>query len=200
MYLHVGREWGAHITVEVGFSYSAISQEPRTHFVYERVGTDGVILYNREKHPFEVRNSRGTQHLPWHPEKSLVGMCKEFAHSLGAGQPQQMPTARDGVVASRIAQGAKQDAIRTRQQPALSSASRATDVYLVPHDTPIDEMDLPLSSPTTRGNELTYDTDGGFFERMRSIATFFTLEVDRRQTPTRQFFFQLVLPDLRHWN
>lgn len=119
------------------------------------MGTDGVIRYNREEHSFELRNSHGTQHLPWHPEKSFVGMYEEFARSLDTGQPQQMPTARDGIVASRIAQDATEEAIRTRQQPALSSSARATDVHLAPHDIPIDEMDLPLSSPTTRGNEST---------------------------------------------
>jgi predicted dehydrogenase len=151
MYLHMGHDCGAHTTVEVGFSYNATSQEPRTHFLYELIGTDGVIRYNREEHSFELRNSHGTQHLPWHPEKSFVGMYEEFAQALESGESQQMPTARDGIMASRIAQAATKEATQTRKQPRPSSTSRASDVHLDPDEVPLDAMDLPMSSPTTRG-------------------------------------------------
>lgn len=151
MYLHMGHGCGAHTTVEVGFSYNATSREPRTHFMYELVGTDGTIRYNREEHSFQLRNSHGTQHLPWHPEKSFVGLYEEFARALESGSPRQMPTAQDGIMASRIAQAATEEAIRTRKQPELSSTARAEDVHLDPEEVPFDSMHLPMSSPTTRG-------------------------------------------------
>ncbi|MEF8817696.1 MAG: Gfo/Idh/MocA family oxidoreductase [Salinibacter sp.] len=150
MYLHMGHDCGAHTTVEVGFSYNATSQEPRTHFLYELVGTDGVIRYNREEHAFELRNSHGTQHLPWHPEKSFVGMYEEFARALESGRPQQMPTARDGILASRIAQDATEQAIRERNQ-SPPDQEQAVDVQGDPHEIPLDAAHLPMSSPTTRG-------------------------------------------------
>lgn len=151
VYLHMGHDCGTHTTVEVGFSYNATSQDPRTHFLYELVGTDGVIRYNREEHAFELRNSYGTQYLPWHPEKSFVGLHEEFARALSSGRPEQMPTASDGIVASRIAQAATDEAIQTREQPPSSSRTRATDVHLDGHEVPLDAADLPLSSPTTLG-------------------------------------------------
>lgn len=153
MYLHMGHSCGTHTTVEVSFSYNATSKEPRTHFQYEIVGTDGVIRYNREEHSFEVRNSHGTQHLPWHPEKSFVGMYDEFARVLESGEPLQMPTARDGIRASQIAQQATEEAIRERRQAATSETIEGADIRAITRGIPLDEMDLPMSSPTTRGRE-----------------------------------------------
>ena len=60
LYLHMGHACGAHTMVEMSFSYNATSREPRTHFQYELIGSDGVIRYNREEHSFELRNSHGT--------------------------------------------------------------------------------------------------------------------------------------------
>lgn len=150
VYLHMGHACGAHTNVEVSFSYNATSREPRTHFQYELIGTDGVIRYNREEHSFELRNSHGTQHLPWHPEKSFVGLHEEFARALSSGSPEQMPTAGDGILASRIAQKATDQAVRERNQPNLSEKRRATDVH-VTRDIPLDDVDLPVNSPTMRG-------------------------------------------------
>lgn len=153
MYLHMGHGCGAHTTVEVGFSYNATSKEPRTHFMYELVGTDGTIRYNREEHSFQLRNSHGTQHLPWHPEKSFVGLYEEFARALRSGEPEEMPTAKDGILASRIAQVATEQAIRNRDQPSLTKTGRVGDVHAISDQIPLDSADLPMSSATMRGEE-----------------------------------------------
>ena len=115
MYLHMGHECGAHTMVEMSFSYNASSREPRTHFQYELIGTDGVIRLNREEHSFELRNSKGTQWLAWHPEKNFWGMHAEFSHVLSTGQLRNMPTANDGLLATRIARIATEEAIRDRE-------------------------------------------------------------------------------------
>ncbi len=116
MYLHMGHENGVHTMVEMSFSYTATASEPRSHFQYELIGTDGIIRYNREEHVFEVRNSRGTEWLQWHPEKNFAGMHTEFAHALFTGQPRHMPTGQDGLIATRIARSATEQAIRERVQ------------------------------------------------------------------------------------
>ena len=85
VYLHMDHACGAHTMVEMSFSYNATSAEPRSHFQYELIGTDGVIRYNREEHTFEVRNSRGTLHLPWYPEKNFRGMYEELARATRRG-------------------------------------------------------------------------------------------------------------------
>ncbi|MGF1669495.1 MAG: Gfo/Idh/MocA family protein [Balneolaceae bacterium] len=147
VYLHMGHSCGAHTKVEVSFSYNATSLDPRTHFLYELIGTDGVIRYNREEHSFELRNSHGTQYLPWHPEKSFVGMYREFAKSLKTGKPGDMPTANDGILASRIARTATEEAIRNRDKPSTKNPSSqmiAADVQADPEEIPINFMHLPM--------------------------------------------------------
>lgn len=150
VYLHMGHSCGAHTTVEVSFSYNATSQEPRSHFLYELIGTDGVLRYNREEHSFELRNSHGTQHLPWYPEKSFAGLYEEFTRALRNGETGNMPTARDGITASRIAQAATEQAIRERAQSGVdvpASEARATDVHLHTDEVPLDHVELPAPPP-----------------------------------------------------
>lgn len=115
VYLHMGHQCGAHTMVEMSFSYNATSREPTSHFQYELIGTDGVIRYNREEQSFVLRNSHGTQHLAWHPEKNFAGMHHEFARALTTGNPDKMPTAEDGLVVTRIARAATEQAIRDRE-------------------------------------------------------------------------------------
>lgn len=119
---------------------------PGTNFLYELIGTDGVIRYNREEHSFELRNSHGPHHLPWHPEKSFVGIHAEFAKALKSGRPGNMPTARDGIMASRIAQAATEQAIRDRKQADLPAKTRVADVHAISGETSLDTMDLPMTS------------------------------------------------------
>lgn len=147
VYLHMGHSCGAHTMVEMSFSYNATSLEPRTNFLYELIGTDGVIRYSREEHSFELRNSHGTHYLPWHPEKSFVGIHQEFARALETGRPGDMPTARDGLMASRIARTATDQAIGERgpsSQACPSSQSPAADVQATPDEVPLDTLDLPV--------------------------------------------------------
>jgi predicted dehydrogenase len=130
--------------VEMSFSYNTTSKEPRTHFQYEIIGTDGVIRYNREEHSFELRNSHGTQHLPWHPEKSFTGMYVELLKALQNETPGNMPTADDGIKATKIAKAATDQAIRERDKPSIgcpSTKERASMGRLYGGDVPMDFVD-----------------------------------------------------------
>lgn len=118
MYLHMGHDCGAHTMVEMSFSYNATSKEPTSNFQYELIGTDGVIRYNREERSFVLRNSHGTRHLDWHPEKNFAGMHEAFAHALRTGDAGTMPTAEDGLTATRIARAATEQAIGDRERPS----------------------------------------------------------------------------------
>jgi predicted dehydrogenase len=152
MYLHMGHACGTHTMVEMSFSYNATSREPRSHFQYELIGTDGVIRYNREEHSFELRNSHGTQWLPWHGEKNFAGMHAEFARALARGTAGDMPTARDGLLATRIARLATEQAIRDRERPSTqhpSTLCRASDVHVQPDQVPLDVMEAPDEEPST---------------------------------------------------
>ena len=144
MYLHMAHACGAHTMVEMSFSYNTTSKEPRSHFQYEIVGTDGVIRYNREEHSFELRNSHGTQYLPWHPEKSFTGMYIEWLKALQNKSPGEMPTAKDGIKATYIARAATDQAIRERDFPSKgcpSSKVRAGSGRLYNKEVPMDFLD-----------------------------------------------------------
>ncbi len=151
LYLHMGHSCGAHTMVEISFSYNATSREPRTHFQYELIGSDGVIRYNREEHSFELRNSHGTQWLAWHPEKNFAGMHGEFVHALSTGDLRDMPTAKDGLLATRIARLATEEAIRDRERTSQdhpSTMARAANTVTSEVTSPLDleePADLPPS-------------------------------------------------------
>lgn len=124
MYLHMGHENGAHSMVEMSFSYNATSKEPRSNFQYELIGTDGVIRLNREEHSFEVRNSHGTQYLPWHPEKNFMGMYRELLFALTNNDDRNMPLANDGLMATKIARNATNQAIAERESGSQKHHSK----------------------------------------------------------------------------
>lgn len=124
MYLHLDHECGAHTMVEMSFSYNATSKEPTSNFQYELIGTDGVIRWNREEHSFTVRNSRGTQHLPWHPEKNFRGMYQALADAMSRGEDGNLPTAQDGLAATRIARAATEQVIADRTESSRAHKSK----------------------------------------------------------------------------
>jgi predicted dehydrogenase len=141
--------------VEISFSYNATSREPRSHFQYELIGSDGVIRYNREEHSFELRNSHGTQWLAWHPEKNFAGMHSEFAYALSTGDLRDMPTAKDGLIATRIARLATEEAMRDRERTSrehpstmLRAANSCESVVTSPLDTE-EPNDLPVRAHTS---------------------------------------------------
>jgi predicted dehydrogenase len=158
IYLHMGHACGAHTMVEMSFSYNATSLEPRSHFQYELIGTDGVIRYNREEHSFEVRNSHGTRWMTWHAEKNFGGMYAEFSHALLTGESRNMPTAKDGLLATRIARKATRQAIHDREPSSQSHHStllRSQDdstEFSTPLDLhEVDETELTrIATPTPR--------------------------------------------------
>jgi predicted dehydrogenase len=105
---------GAHSLVEISFSYCHTAAEPVNHFTYEIIGTDGVIRYDRAARLFELRNSRGTQTLEWHEEKGFDAMYAAFEEAVRTGRSADLPTARDGLIATRLAWTATHNAMSRR--------------------------------------------------------------------------------------
>ncbi|MDB5321451.1 MAG: oxidoreductase [Phycisphaerales bacterium] len=114
VYLHLDHDSGAHTMVEMSYSYGHTSKDQRCHFVYELIGTDGLIRYDRQARIFELVNHQGTKHLTWTEEKNFDGMYTEFVRALQTGQPGNMPTGRDGLAATRLARVATEDMMRGR--------------------------------------------------------------------------------------
>jgi predicted dehydrogenase len=119
LYLHMEHACGAHTMVEVSYSYGHTSHDQRSHFVYEIIGTEGLIRYDRQGRVFEVLGSARTDVLDWHEEKNFDGMYEELARTFRSKDKGNMPTGDDGLVATRIARAATDLAIAARSKRTL---------------------------------------------------------------------------------
>lgn len=116
VWLHMDHASGAHTTVEVSYSYHHTSRRMRSQFVYELIGTEGVIRYDREAGSLAVENGEGTRQLPFHREKNFAGMYAELARFLETGESALLPSGEEGLRATEIVLAATADAIRRRAQ------------------------------------------------------------------------------------
>lgn len=114
MWLHMDHSNGAHTVVEISYSYHHTSKDIRREFVYEIIGTEGVIRYDGEEKSFTMRNSSGTYELDFHPVKDFEGMYAEWAKALCTGGSDLLTTAEDGMKVIDIARKATNEAIRKR--------------------------------------------------------------------------------------
>ncbi len=114
VWLHMDHANGAHTVVEISYSYNFTAKEKRKEFVYELIGTDGVIRYDREAESFTMRNSRGTYTLQFDHEKNFEGMYREFAKALHTGKPGLLTTAEAGMKVTDIAREATNEVMSKR--------------------------------------------------------------------------------------
>ncbi|MBT4820463.1 MAG: hypothetical protein HON70_32445, partial [Lentisphaerae bacterium] len=114
LYLHMDHECGAHSMVEISYSYCHTTKEPLKRFLYELIGTEGLIRYDREAQVFEVRTPQGTERLPFAGEKNFAGMYEAFYAALGSGDLGDLPSGRDGVIAAKISREATNAAMAGR--------------------------------------------------------------------------------------
>ncbi len=115
VYLHADHASGCHTQVEISYTYGHTSKDTRCDFWYELIGTEGLIRYNRQQRYFECVNKHGTQYLNWTEEKNFHGMYAEFERAVRTGTPGNMPTAQDGLIATRLARVATEDAVKWRR-------------------------------------------------------------------------------------
>ena len=115
MWLHMDHSNGAHTVVEISYSYNHTSKDRRMEFVYEIIGTEGVIRYDREEKSFTMRNSSGTYMFDFYPEKDFEGMYEELAEALRTGESDLLTTAEAGMKVIDIAREATNEAIGKRR-------------------------------------------------------------------------------------
>ena len=111
MWLHMDHESRAHTMVEMSFTYGHTARDPRSHFSYHLIGTDGVIRYDRDGWVFEVRTKHGTHRLPGSSEKNFEGLYAAWARALETGDRTDLPTGFDGLRATQIARDATEEVI-----------------------------------------------------------------------------------------
>jgi predicted dehydrogenase len=119
VWLHMSHETGAMSTVEVSYSYGHTAKQPRSVFTYELIGTGGVIRYDRDGYILEARHGQGTTTAPGASEKNFPGMYAALVERLN-GKPVDMPTAEDGIIATRIARQATDLAVASRGVVAVA--------------------------------------------------------------------------------
>ena len=120
MWLHLDHANGAHTTVEISYSYHHTSRNVRSEFVYELIGTKGVIRYDRSAESFTMENGEGRHVFDFHPEKDFHGMYREWAKTLLHGGSGLMATAEEGLAVADIARKATDEVIRRRKMQGVA--------------------------------------------------------------------------------
>ena len=69
----------------------------------ELVGTDGLILYDRNAGHFEMRTPQETEVFEYHHEKDFAGMYRAYAATLKTGEAGHLPTAAEGLRVTDLA-------------------------------------------------------------------------------------------------
>ncbi|MBN1435649.1 MAG: Gfo/Idh/MocA family oxidoreductase [Sedimentisphaerales bacterium] len=114
IWLHMDHVNGTHTIVEMSYSYHHTSKHPHTEFIYELIGTKGVIRYHNEAQTFSMETDQGTENFPFHPVKSFTGMYNEWASALITGKSDLLATAQQGLSVTEIASQATEQAINGR--------------------------------------------------------------------------------------
>ncbi len=126
MWLHLDHANGVHTAIEISYSYHQVSKTPRREFVYELIGTEGVIRYDREQRSFVVDHANGRDELPFSDEKNFVGMYREFAAALATGSSDLLTSVDESLKVTDIARESTLEAIRNR--PERSPGNRLLSV------------------------------------------------------------------------
>lgn len=114
VWVHMDHANGAHTMVEMSYSYCHTSKNIRREFVYELIGTEGVIRYDDVAHTFTMENVSGTHEFTFDDVKSFTGMYAEWARSLQTGHSDLLTSAEDATRVVDIARTATEMAMANR--------------------------------------------------------------------------------------
>ena len=116
LWLHMDHASGAHTMVEMSYSYHHTAKRPHKEFVYELIGTEGVIRYDDEVKIFRMENMSGTHNFEFHDVKSFERMYAEWANALDTGHSDLLTSAEDGMRVVDIARRSTDMAIESRRK------------------------------------------------------------------------------------
>ena len=114
VWVHMDHDSGAHTMVEMSYSFGHTTKDRISHFIYEIIGTKGMIRYDRNFSHFELRNEHGTYQLEYHEEKNFHGMYEAFRQALLTGDLGNLCSVEDALEVTRIARTATTDLIENR--------------------------------------------------------------------------------------
>ncbi|MEM6553537.1 MAG: Gfo/Idh/MocA family oxidoreductase [Planctomycetota bacterium] len=120
VWAHLNHDNGAHTAVEMSFSYGHTARDLPKEFVYEVIGTDGVIRYDRIRQVFERRDRNGTRPLAFGPEKGFAEMYGAWVRLIRDGTPDdRLCPGRDAARVTELAWAATHQAMASRRSPLL---------------------------------------------------------------------------------
>lgn len=115
LWLHMDHANGAHTMIEMSYSYHHTSKNQNREFVYELIGTEGVIRYDAANSTFRMENATGAHDFEFHHQKSFHGMYAEWSRALVSGESQLLTSAVEGMRVVEIARLATDNAIKNRR-------------------------------------------------------------------------------------
>lgn len=110
-WLHLDHENGAHTMIEISFSYGHTTKEKVSEFIYELIGTEGIIRYDRSQKTIVIHGKVDDLRLPSDEDRGFLAMYEEFARALKTGKSDVLATGNDGLVATRISRLSTDEAI-----------------------------------------------------------------------------------------
>jgi predicted dehydrogenase len=119
VWCHLDHDNGCHTMVEMSYSFGHTTKDRISHFLYEIIGTRGMIRYDRNFCHFELRNEHGTYQLEYHGEKNFHGMYDAFRKALDTGELGDLCSAEDALEVTRIARHATDDVIADRMTSGI---------------------------------------------------------------------------------
>ncbi len=114
VWVHMDHANGAHTMAELSYSYCHTAKEPVHRYIYDVIGTDGVIRYDGITGELELRSAEGTRTFEVERGKNFGALYDAFARAIETGDPGNLATAEDGLIATRIARKATEDIIAAR--------------------------------------------------------------------------------------
>jgi hypothetical protein len=97
---------GVHAMIESSYSYGHTAKEQQVQYLFEAIGTDGVIRFNHSTNSFTLANSAGTTQFPYQPEKNFNAMYAQLVRAIESNDTGEFASGDDGLIATRIAREA----------------------------------------------------------------------------------------------
>ena len=125
VFLHMDHDNGAHTMVEMSYSYGHTTRNKYNEFIYELIGTDGIIRYERNTNLFELRTDQFTEKLKHTGEKNFAVMYEHFANAMQNDDPGDLCTGEEAIRATEIARNATDQIIADRiSKPVVIGATK----------------------------------------------------------------------------
>ncbi len=114
MWVHMDHANGVHTMAECSFSYGHTTQDPPLFFSYDIIGTEGFIRYDKAHQTFQIHNKNGVEKFPFEEEKDFLAMYKAILQDRDGQGSEPLPSCEDGLIATRIARTATEQAMQKR--------------------------------------------------------------------------------------